>query len=162
MIYLGADPGLTGAIAFIDGSFVQIYPIPTVTVKKSRQKLDMQSLKDIVQRVLLPGEDIFCVIERQSTRPEQSAQSGLTTGTNYGVLLGMLFMAGIPYEEVTPQRWKKAMLEGTDKSKGASVLKAQSLFPGVSLLRTPRSRVPDHNMAEALLLAEYARRIYNA
>jgi hypothetical protein len=51
------------------------------------------------------------------------------------------------------------MLRDVGSAKGAAVLVAQRLFPGVNLRLTPRARKDHDGAAEALLLAEHARRI---
>jgi hypothetical protein len=43
-------------------------------------------------------------------------------------------------------------------SKKASILVAKRLFPEIRLARTEKSKLPDSGMADALLIAEYARR----
>jgi hypothetical protein len=63
---------------------------------------------------------------------------------------------GIAYELIRPQKWKKEFSITGDKNSSIAVCKR--LFPDVSLLRTERSRKDDDNLAEALLMAEYARR----
>ena len=57
---------------------------------------------------------------------------------------------------ITPQKWKKEFGLTADKAKSVDVCKR--LYPGVSLLRTERSKKEDDGMAEALLMATYAKR----
>lgn len=77
-------------------------------------------------------------------------------GQNFGFIQGVLSALGIPFELVRPQKWKKEFSITRDKNTSIAVCKR--LFPGASLLRTERSKKEDDNLAEALLLAEYARR----
>ena len=67
-----------------------------------------------------------------------------------GVLAGL----GIPYELVTPQKWKRAMgVPSGDKSSSRPV--ALRLFPSLAAeLRLKK----DHGKADALLIAGYGRR----
>ncbi len=65
----------------------------------------------------------------------------------------------IPHLAVTPQAWKKAVLAGTARDKAAAIAFATRRFPGVPLLATPRSRTPHDGVADAVCLAEYARRL---
>ena len=56
-----------------------------------------------------------------------------------------------------PKRWKaEFILNGKDKA--ASVETCRRLFPGVALRPSERCRKDSDGMAEALLMAEYARR----
>jgi hypothetical protein len=57
-----------------------------------------------------------------------------------------------PFEEVSPQKWQKAMGCMTKGDKNVSKAKAQQLFPQLKIT---------HAIADALLIAEYARRTYN-
>ena len=77
-------------------------------------------------------------------------------GMNFGWIQGVLDALNIPYELVSPQKWKKEFGLTSDKSE--SIRTAQRLFPGVSLKTGEKSRVESDGMAEALLIAEYARR----
>ena len=77
-------------------------------------------------------------------------------GMNCGWIQGVLDSLNIPYELVSPQKWKKEFGLASDKK--ASIRTAQRLFPGVSLKAGEKCRVENDGMAEALLIAEYARR----
>jgi len=80
--------------------------------------------------------------------------SSLKLGRCFGQIEGLLAGFGIPYENVAPRRWKRAMVrdvEGTDQ-KARSVLAASRLWPALDL-----SLKKHHNRAEAALIAEYGR-----
>ena len=77
-------------------------------------------------------------------------------GKAAGFIEGVLCALGIPFQLIPPQRWKKEYSLGSDKQQ--SVDACRGLFPNVSLLPTERCRKPSDGMAEALLMAEYARR----
>ena len=77
-------------------------------------------------------------------------------GMNFGWIQGVLQAYGIPYELIRPQKWKKEFSITGDKNSSIAVCKR--LFPTVSLLPTEKCRKDNDGMAEALLLAEFARR----
>lgn len=77
-------------------------------------------------------------------------------GQNYGFIQGLLKAYSIPFELVRPQKWKKEFSITADKNKSIAVCKR--LFPDVSLLATPKCKKPSDGIAEALLLALYAKR----
>lgn len=54
---------------------------------------------------------------------------------------------------------KKHTIKPTRDTKAMSILAAHRLFPGVSLLRTDKCKKPDDGMSDALLIAEYGRRV---
>ena len=88
--------------------------------------------------------------------PGQGVASTFNFGANYGFIKGMLEAFEIPYQTIPPQRWKKEFGLSNDKAKSIEV--CNRLFPNVSLLPTEKSRVSNDGMAEAVLMAEYARR----
>ena len=176
------DPGLGGAMALLaDGAAPIVIPMPTVPVPGgSKRKLDTTAIRvylttwkpDIVvieKQQAMPGkfnrrkkDGSYSPEKEGDDKNHQGVASTFTIGLNYGVLIGICAGLGIPIEIVHPKTWKKAMLSDTTKDKGASVLRAQQLFPGVNLKRTERCKGPDDGMAEALLLAEYGRRLRGA
>lgn len=140
MTYIGIDPGKKGALAIIREDGVTLVPFDT----------------EAYNRELLRVDSALCALERVGAMPGQGVTSMFSFGENYGFIQGLLTANAIPYELVTPQRWKKAFEVTGDKN--TSIAVAKRLFPGVSLRRTVQSRKDDDGMAEALLLAEYARR----
>lgn len=77
-------------------------------------------------------------------------------GKSAGFIEGVLQAYGIPYQLITPQKWKKEFSLGHSKEDSITVCKR--LFPSVKLLPTDRCKKESDGMAEALLMAEYARR----
>ncbi len=88
--------------------------------------------------------------------PKQGVTSSFNFGYGLGIWEGIIAAYELPLEKVSPQRWKKTMLADMGKTKDASRYKAISLFPEVA---GQLSRVKDDGRAEALLLAEYGRRL---
>ena len=143
MIWIGIDPGAKGAMAVIQGDDAVVIPFD--------QDSYIRYLKDIKQNF-----PCICCIEAVHSISGQGIASSFKFGTSYGWLLGMLDTIGIPYQPVTPQKWKKEF--GLNSDKAASVEVCKRLYPNVNLLRTERSRKEDDGMAEALLMATYAMR----
>lgn len=145
MIYIGIDPGKSGAMAVLwMGNMV----IPFSEIAYKGVLLDIAESK---------GEnEIRCCLERVNAMPKQGVSSMFHFGENYGFIQGLLTAYSIPYELVTPQKWKKEF--GITGDKNSSVSVCRRLFPEVGLRRTERCRTDDDGMAEALLMAEYARR----
>lgn len=147
MLYIGIDPGKSGGIAVISrsetGEKVRVMPY-------SDEELRRLGLLDHND-----GRSICC-LEKVSAMPRQGVTSTFNFGVSYGYIKGVLETLGVSYQEIPPQRWKKEFGLNSDKSKSIEVCKR--LFPSVSLLASERCRVPHDGMAEALLMAEYARR----
>lgn len=143
--YIGIDPGKSGAMAIIHAlGNVEVIPFDAVDYSLA------------LARVYNGAYPVICCVEKVSAMPGQGVVSMFNFGHNLGVIEGLLRGYGIPYQLVPPQTWKKEFSLSSDKATSIEV--CQKLFPNVSLLATERSRKPNDGMAEALLMAEYARR----
>lgn len=143
--YIGVDPGKSGAMAIIHASG-EVEVIPFDAMKYSVALAHVRGLTN----------DVMCCVEKVSAMPGQGVVSMFNFGHNLGVIEGLLRGYGIPYQLVPPQTWKKEFSLSSDKNKSIEV--CQKLFPKVSLLATEKSRKPSDGIAEAVLIAEYARR----
>jgi crossover junction endodeoxyribonuclease RuvC len=143
--YIGIDPGKSGAMAIMHANGeVEVIPFDAVKYSLALSKVHEAS------------NDVMCCVEKVSAMPGQGVVSMFNFGHNLGVIEGLLRGYSIPYQLVPPQTWKKEFSLSSDKAKSIEV--CQKLFPNVSLLATERSRKPNDGIAEALLMAEYARR----
>lgn len=159
MIILGIDPGLSGAVAYLGTSphVVHVEDTPTLTVvggSGNRREYNLAEMRALLTRY----QDIsMAYIEKVHSMPGQGVRSMFTMGMGYGAWLGMLAALAIPYTLVTPQRWKKAMLaDQAGQDKDASRLRAIQLFPTEARYF---ARKKDDGRAEAVLIAEYGRRL---
>lgn len=144
MIYMGIDPGKDGAMAVVlENGSVEI-----TVFDRDRYRNLLEYWSD--------SSEIRCCLERVGAMPGQGVTSMFKFGENFGFIQGLLTAYGIPHELVTPQKWKKEFQITGDKNRSIAVCKR--LFPGVSLRRTDRCKTDHDGMAEALLMAEYARR----
>ena len=146
MIYIGVDPGKNGGIAIIDSDGVIAFPF-------SEERLLIE-LDGIAQEY-----ECICYLEHVHAMPKQGVSSTFNFGMNFGFIQGVLKAYNIPYELVTPQKWKKEFSCTSDKNTSIEVCKR--LFPNVNLKATERCKKDHDGIAEALLIAEYGRRHYN-
>lgn len=144
MIYIGIDPGKDGAMAVI----LENRAVEIAAFDRDRYRNFLEYWSD--------SSEIRCCLERVNAMPGQGVTSMFRFGENFGFIQGLLTAYSIPYELVTPQKWKKEFQITGDKNSSIAVCKR--LFPGVSLRRTDRCKKDHDGMAEAVLLAEYARR----
>lgn len=144
--FIGIDPGKSGALALLheDGD------IETFA-------FDSSVYVDVLRRVS-DYHTPFCCVEKVGAMPGQGVVSMFNFGHNFGFIEGVLRAYSIPYQLVPPQTWKKEFSLSSEKAKSIEV--CQRLFPHANLLATERSRKPNDGIAEALLMAEYARRKY--
>lgn len=148
MIAIGIDPGKSGALAVMyldkDRSIIRIKLVP----------FEEQAYRNAL--LCCKDEKVVCLVEKVGAMPGQGVVSMFNFGRNLGLIEGMLMALNIPYQLVPPQTWKKEFSLSSDKQTSIDVCKR--LFPNISLLATPRSRKESDGLAEALLMAEYARR----
>ena len=142
-LFIGIDPGKKGALAVLDSENVEIHPY------------DQTEYISVLKSVKQHG-NVTCCIEDVHALRGNGITSSFVFGKTYGWLLGMLDTLGIPYQAVSVQKWKKEFGLTSDKAKSIEV--CRRLFPNVDLKRTERCKTDSSDMAEALLLCEYARR----
>ena len=146
MIYIGVDPGKNGGIAIIDNDGAVAF-----SFSEERLLIELDSIAK--------EYECICYLEHVHAMPKQGVSSTFNFGMNFGFIQGVLKAYGIPYELVTPQKWKKEFSCTSDKNTSIEVCKR--LFPGVNLKATDRCKKDHDGIAEALLIAEYGRRHYN-
>jgi len=158
--FIGIDPGQTGAVAALDeeGKVLGVCDTPILTIKKNkgtRHELDRPAMVTIIYRITQDGPSVYAAIERVNSMPGQGVASSFSFGMGYGIWLGILTSLHIPHDLVHPTRWKKVMLDSMGKNKDASRIRAKELFGN----QVDLSLKKHHGRADALLLAEYRRRI---
>ena len=144
MYYIGIDPGKAGYIAIIN---------------EHRQFIDSAMFNEQNYRELLYKykDNSFAVLERVFSSPQMGVRSAFSFGENFGFIRGILTSFCIPHELVLPRKWKNCF--GITADKNTSIMCAQRLFPDVDLRATTKCKKPHDGKAEALLMAEYAKRI---
>lgn len=147
MIFIGVDPGKKGgyAVIFEKEDVAMAYPWSD------------EGFVAAMGASATRGEKCVAVVEKVGAMPGQGVTSMFSFGKSAGYIEGVLAALEIPYQLVSPRTWKKAF--GLDGSKQKSIEVCKRLFPDVPLLPTDRCRVEADGMAEALLMAEYARRV---
>jgi len=144
MIYIGIDPGQRGGYAWIWDGKVTVYP------------WDDQNFVQDMHMLSLCSDKPIAAVEKVGAMPHQGVSSTFAFGTSFGYILGVLSAFGISYQLVPPRKWKTDFGLNSDKQKSIEVCK--HLFPNVSLLPSERCRKDSDGMAEALLMALYAKR----
>lgn len=144
MIHIGIDPGKSGGIASMAG-FSILNPL---TIKLSETPSDV--VEWLWSTVGIGSCPARAIIEQVHATPQMGVTSAFSFGRSYGWLLGVLDALRIPYEFVSPQKWQKALGCLSKGDKNATKAAAQRLWPNLRIT---------HAIADALLLAEYGRRL---
>lgn len=176
--YLGIDPGKNGGLCCLrNDKVVLVRPMPDSLMELWRV---MQGVSEVH---LVEGQTVRAVIELVHTSPQMGVKSAGTFMQGYGTLLMALTAAGIPYEEVRPVVWQKALsipprkkgqkvpikdpktkktkvvvkgAETDSQWKSRLLRKAQQLFPSLEIWKGPKYK--QLAVADAVLIAEYCRR----
>ena len=136
---IGIDPGQSGGIAVLTQG------TPSAAKMPDTERDVFEVLLGCKQR----GQ-LFAYIENVHSMPGGGVASSFKFGMNYGMLRAFLIALGIPFETVTPQKWQRKLGCLSKGDKNVTKRKAQELFPSLRIT---------HAIADALLIAEYGRRI---
>lgn len=153
---LGIDPGLSGGLAWMteNGAIEHLEIMPRV---KASNTLDLPALVELLQT----RRPQFVGIEKAECRPLHSVQATMTTGTNFGCILGILAALEIPTFQARPAEWHRAIC-GTQPAdldpKEKALREARKRFKGVSFVpKTGRSKMSHEGLIDAALIAEHVR-----
>lgn len=155
-LYLGIDPGASGAAVVIDGSGEVVY----------RELFAKKPLAAIAAELRANRYDL-AVIEHVAAMPGQGVSSMFSFGESFGKVQGILMALEVPYVLLRPQAWQRAVglslpakREGQDRSsrtreiKQAIVDAACRRWPKQAGLWDKKKNYP---LADALFIAEAAR-----
>ena len=146
-MYLGIDPGLSGAWGLIDHNGK--YQSCGDMLNNGNHILSRAVWAEMSQAI--DRQDLEIVIEAVHAMPKQGVSSTFKFGMAYGAAISIAERFNCPWHLVTPQKWKKLLKLDSDKNNSLAL--ARELWPNAPL------HLKKHNgRAESLLLAEYIRR----
>jgi len=153
VLYLGIDPGKSGALALLDesGSVVDASPMP-------------ETQRDVVDYLSEFAPQIRVAhVEAVHAMPNQGVTGMFNFGMSYGGLTMALTCLRIRFELIQPRAWQNTLgipvviRKGKNRSAAGREKKrltrerAQQLFPNHKWT---------HETADAVLVAEHARRVH--
>lgn len=158
-LYIGIDPGLTGAIAVLDSSGKCLLLRDCPTEKKSlRKAVSPEGIAQIVSEIMKHKGEYNALLEEPVAMPNNGRSMGTTSMLSYGrgvgIWEGALAVAGIKVHTVHARIWKAKIFNGKGNSsdKSYSLKTAKKLFPSA---RKKLDKTKYHGRAEALLIAYY-------
>lgn len=151
---IAVDPGINGAIAILErsGELVQVFEMPSVEVivgGKAKRRVSPEMLAAELRLYNVSGT--VAIIEQVGAMPGQGVSSMFAFGEAFGLVKGVLAGMTIPFQTITPGKWKKAL--NLNAGKDASRAKAAALFPEHA---GEFKRVRDDGKAESVLIAYWA------
>lgn len=149
--HIGVDPGLTGAIAYIqNGNLEWVIDMPV-----ANGAVVVPLLNDIYTTGVIPEGPYTsdpAAIEKVASMPGQGVASTFKFGQAYGTVLGALWANGHPIIHAPPGQWKKHF-RLTGKPKDAARLLALEKWPHMA---DDFRRKKDVGRADAALIALWA------
>lgn len=145
--YLGIDPGKNGGLCVISAGGTPLLC--------DRMPQGTSRIADWISSASQQCQHLVMVTEKAQAMPKQGIASAFRYGVHYGIFEAIAAMLKVTYIEVSPSVWKKGMAVTSNKAE--SIKQCRRIFPGVELVPSG-CRVEHDGMAEALLVAEWARR----
>lgn len=174
MLVVGIDPGKLGALAILTdaGAPLVVRAMPVITSDRGRSEYDERALRDLLDHTwAMPRQEMLVAWEQLQALPPKmgGVSANFGRGLAVGLLRGMCAGMRIRSQAYRPQEWQREMLAGTsgDDTKQRALVAASRLFPGVCTVcmevgglhvEHGRKTAPRDGVADALLIAEYARR----
>jgi hypothetical protein len=174
MIVCGIDPGLSGALAFLDhhGVILAIDDIPTMANPDAgpkttiKREVDVCALRDLIRERIPADESALCALEHVSVMGGKGSQAIVSLAATKAAVASVLRLAGYEVKRVPPALWQRFFGirahgpnevgepgERLRNTKHQSLRMARELYP-----HAPLKLAKHHNRAEALLIARWAQR----
>ena len=150
MIYIGIDPGLSGAIVWLNTN-------ATVCYTKRFKDITDKELSNVMEEIRAMNKNCCAILEKVHAFPGMGVSTVWKFAQNYGMLQGLLLAHNIPFKLVTPQVWMSfyGMKKDANETKNAWKKRlrgrAQELFPTADIKA---------ETADAILIAHYCRKNY--
>ena len=155
MLTIGIDPGISGAICFMENSkIIEVIDMPSMAEgKKNKKQVNGSQVFNEITKHFKDKEsnEVKVVIEHVSAMPGQGVTSMFNFGQSFGILKGICSAMNLSMHFVRPVKWKKHF-NLINSSKDASRTKAIEIFPYFS---KNLSKKKDANKADAILIASY-------
>lgn len=160
MTYIGIDNGVTGTIAILDGDTTTFLETPVFECL-GYQKSKVRHINRIdtveLEKLLSPfnSASTRVVIERPMINAMRF-QASISAARSIEATLIVLERLKLGYEYIDSGAWQKALLPAG--LKGAPALKKASKEVGIRMFPVHEELIRKHGDADALLIAEWARR----
>lgn len=153
MVIIGIDPSVRPAVCFY-------------APNKPQNKLIYHLCKDLydfsqffeatcsqIKRTYPNEKEYYCYIEKVHSMPRDGVKSAFSFGQSFGFIEAVIYNSKMPYFFIEPHKWKKHF-NLINKEKVDSIKMAQSFYP-LEDFKEKKMRVPNHNIAEAFLIARF-------
>lgn len=158
--FLGIDPGKEGAMVLLSsaGEVLGHRKLDVTKEKKERKEYNLERLIGVFNTIHEQYPNVLVCLEHLHAIPGLGCLAGFMRGYSMGIIEMALTQHGWGYKKVTPSVWKPLMLGPSGGDKDVAILAAARLFPNDIWRFEKKRKGYDDNIAEALLIAEWARR----
>jgi crossover junction endodeoxyribonuclease RuvC len=152
-IFIGIDPGKTGALVTIDVNEQIMYEkcFDCQDTIENNARLLRKILSDID-----PDTRALAALEKVNAMPKQGVRSVWNFAENFAMWKTLLTAFQVPYELVTPQTWMKGLVKPSDhqvkKKRGLTVCRRK--YPGNGFFKLEKH----DGRADATLMAIHLKR----
>jgi len=170
-MWVGIDPGLNGALAFIEeGGKSRVLGVPVFKIKKGNKEKSEYDI-NFMSLAIKPfrGKNVIACQELTHAMPGNGNVSMYSFGRGHGLWEAFVVANDIPIIFSLPQQWKKKYpslipKQRSQDPKEKQKIKAEAKKEALNLARSmfPHlnenlKRVSDDGKAEALLIANYCK-----
>jgi len=159
--YLGIDPGRKGAFVLIDdkGGLIDMWDMPL-----EGRVITAHAICGVLKQVYRIDKKPYTVIEKPGVRPTDGKKSIATTHLEAGYLA--VFVAwGFPVSWIPPAVWCRSLHVGLSadlSAKKKSLQAFKNQYPDLAATnRFIDGKIVYDGRIDALLIAEFARRLHN-
>jgi|TARA_R110002020_G_scaffold462653_1_gene682265 crossover junction endodeoxyribonuclease RuvC len=153
MITVGVDPGIRGAIAFLqNGKYLNVVDMPIINKGSGsvKNEVNPSALLSFLKTNCPIDEDCLVALERVNAMPGQGVSSVFSLGDSFGCARSCIAACNYELTYVTPRTWKKHFNLTSDKEQARAA--AVKMFPQASTLLHLKKHA---DRAEALLMARW-------
>lgn len=161
-VFLGVDPGFSGAFVALDGKgYFRYFPMP-VCGTKDKRRIDFDGVLRFLSMYLDDHWMPQIFLER-AIPMAMGSKGAFSYGRGFEALLLAIEKSGIIYTLVEPAKWTKEMHEGIDpdlKAKSKSILAVKKHYSDLVgyMPKDRKGRLLD-GPVDALLIAGYGLRL---
>jgi hypothetical protein len=159
-LFFGVDPGLSGAIASIDGDTLKA---DIASLKYDEKDLDADWLRKYIYDKIQAYDLTILTFEKVQGNPKFPGNAAFTFGSVFGQLKAVVKLMSIDHNirliHPIPSVWQKKLLTSTGKTKEDSIAFCKMFYPKCSLV-PPKCRSASNDWSDALCIAHYGLMLY--
>jgi hypothetical protein len=155
MVVTGIDPGKDGQVVTLDSNSFVGYS------QRLRYSKDGLLDAELLKSHLDTHKPNLVLLEKVGGRAGWGATQNFSFGCNWAQV--RLTISSYPYRLIAPQTWQKLIHQGVAtniSTKERSLVAYEQLYPNRPLPVGPKSKRPDDNLIDALLLATFGMMSY--